>query len=82
MKHMLALTNKRVYHENRISLHEFNFEKSINFNFRLKSFSVTRYKETVKNNLNHLLKILEFNLKNNILFFRKFGSALLLIPHF
>ncbi len=38
--------------------------------FRLKSFSDDRFRETVKNNLNNLLKILEFNLKNNILFFR------------
>lgn len=38
--------------------------------FRLKSFSDDRFKETVKNNLDHLLKILKFNLKNNILFFR------------
>jgi len=38
--------------------------------FRLKSFSEDRFKETVKNNLGHLLKILKFNLKNNILFFR------------
>jgi UV DNA damage endonuclease len=38
--------------------------------FRLKSFSEKRFNETVKNNLNHLLKILKFNLNNNILFFR------------
>ena len=38
--------------------------------FRLKSFSDKRFNETVKNNLNHLLKILNFNLNNNILFFR------------
>ena len=38
--------------------------------FRLKSFSESRFKETVKNNLDHLLKILKFNLKSNILFFR------------
>jgi UV DNA damage endonuclease len=38
--------------------------------FRLKSFSEDRLKETVKNNLNHLLRILKFNLENNILFFR------------
>ena len=38
--------------------------------FRLKSFSENRFNETVKNNLNHLLKILKFNLNNNILFFR------------
>ena len=38
--------------------------------FRLKSFSEKRFNETVKNNLNHLSKILKFNLNNNILFFR------------
>jgi UV DNA damage endonuclease len=38
--------------------------------FRIKSYSEKRFKETVKNNLNHLQKILEFNLNNNILFFR------------
>ncbi|MGN6615295.1 MAG: UV DNA damage repair endonuclease UvsE [Candidatus Nitrosocosmicus sp.] len=38
--------------------------------FRLKSFSEYRLKETIKNNLNHLYKILKFNLENNILFFR------------
>lgn len=38
--------------------------------FRLKSYSEKRFNETVKNNLNHLLKILHFNKKNNIFFFR------------
>jgi UV DNA damage endonuclease len=38
--------------------------------FRLKSFSEKRFNETVKNNLNHLSKILKFNLNNDILFFR------------
>jgi UV DNA damage endonuclease len=38
--------------------------------FRLKSFSEKRFNETVKNNLDHLLNILKFNLNNNILFFR------------
>jgi UV DNA damage endonuclease len=38
--------------------------------FRLRSFSEKRFNETVKNNLNHLSKILKFNLNNNILFFR------------
>ncbi len=38
--------------------------------FRLKSFSKNSFNETVRNNLHYLLKILSFNKKNNILFFR------------
>ena len=38
--------------------------------FRLKSYSKKRFNETVKNNLNHLLSILNFNQRNNIYFFR------------
>ncbi len=38
--------------------------------FRIKSYSDKRFIETVKNNLNHLQKILIYNLNNNILFFR------------
>src|SRR5919112_3370013 len=38
--------------------------------FRIKSYSEKRFNETVKNNLNHLQKILAYNLNNNILFFR------------
>ncbi|HXT83513.1 MAG TPA: UV DNA damage repair endonuclease UvsE [Verrucomicrobiae bacterium] len=38
--------------------------------FRLKSYSEKRFNETVKNNLDHLLRILHFNKKNNIFFFR------------
>jgi UV DNA damage endonuclease len=38
--------------------------------FRLKSYSEKRFNETVKNNLNHLLSVLNFNKKNNIYFFR------------
>ncbi len=38
--------------------------------FRLKSFSENRFNETVRNNLHYILKILRFNKKNNILFFR------------
>jgi UV DNA damage endonuclease len=45
-------------------------KNSYSSTFRLKSFSEKRFNETVKNNLNHLLKILKFNLNNNILFFR------------
>jgi UV DNA damage endonuclease len=38
--------------------------------FRLKSYSENRFLETVKNNLNHLLSILNFNKRNDIYFFR------------
>ncbi len=38
--------------------------------FRLKSYSEKRFNETVKNNLNHLLSILNFNIRNSIYFFR------------
>jgi len=38
--------------------------------FRLKSYSEKRFNETVKNNLNHLLSVLNFNKRNNIDFFR------------
>lgn len=38
--------------------------------FRLKSFSEKRFNETVKNNLDHLLSVLNFNKRNNIYFFR------------
>lgn len=38
--------------------------------FRLKSYSEKRFLETLKNNLNHLLSILNFNKRNDIYFFR------------
>ena len=38
--------------------------------FRLKSYSEKRFNETVKNNLSHLLSILNFNKRNDIYFFR------------
>ena len=38
--------------------------------FRLKSYSEDRLIETVQNNLNCLMKILEYNVQNNILLFR------------
>lgn len=38
--------------------------------FRLKNYSEERLKNTIENNLNCLAKILEFNHKNKILFFR------------
>jgi UV DNA damage endonuclease len=49
--------------------------------FRLKSFSEKRFNETVKNNLNHLLKILKFNLNNNILFFRSSSDIIPFASH-
>ena len=45
-------------------------ENDYSSTFRLKSYSETRFNETVKNNLHYLMKILSFNKKNNILFFR------------
>jgi UV DNA damage endonuclease len=41
-----------------------------NSTFRLKSYSETRLKDSIKNNLNCLLKILQFNLEHKLLFFR------------
>lgn len=38
--------------------------------FRLKSYSEKRMKETIKNNLNCLKKMLSFNVQHNLLFFR------------
>jgi len=38
--------------------------------FRLKSYSEERLIETVENNLNCLINMLNFNIKNNLLFFR------------
>src|SRR6188508_879244 len=38
--------------------------------FRLKSYTETRFKETVSNNLDHLLSLLKFNKINSIYFFR------------
>ncbi|MFX1325006.1 MAG: UV DNA damage repair endonuclease UvsE [Promethearchaeota archaeon] len=38
--------------------------------FRLKNYSEQRLKETIKNNLNCLIEILEFNAYNKLLFFR------------
>jgi UV DNA damage endonuclease len=41
-----------------------------NSTFRLKSYSETRLKDSIKNNLVCLLKILQFNLEHKIFFFR------------
>jgi UV DNA damage endonuclease len=38
--------------------------------FRLRSYSENRLKQTVRNNLDCLCKTLDFNVKNNLLFFR------------
>jgi len=38
--------------------------------FRLKSYSEERLKETVENNLNCIVKMLRYNVRHNILFFR------------
>jgi UV DNA damage endonuclease len=38
--------------------------------FRLKSYSESRFNETVKNNLDHLLSVLNFNKRNKVYFFR------------
>ncbi len=41
-----------------------------NSTFRLKSYSETRLKDSIKNNLSCLRKILQFNLEHRLLFFR------------
>jgi UV DNA damage endonuclease len=49
--------------------------------FRLKSYSEKRFNETVKNNLNHLLSILNFNKRNSIYFFRISSSIIPFASH-
>ena len=49
--------------------------------FRIKSYSEKRFNETFKNNLNHLQKILEFNVNNNILFFRLSSNIIPFASH-
>jgi UV DNA damage endonuclease len=41
-----------------------------NSTFRLKSYSETRLKQTAKNNINCLVRILQFNLEHRLFFFR------------
>lgn len=51
-------------------MYKFDCKKQYPSTFRLKSYSEKRFLETVKNNLNHLLSILNFNKRNDIYFFR------------
>ena len=48
----------------------YSLKCKVNSTFRLKNYSENRFIETVKNNLECLKKILIFNIKNSILFFR------------
>jgi len=52
-----------------------------NQTFRLKSYSEKKLSLTVENNLNCLLKMLQFNVKNNILFFRITSDLIPFAPH-
>ncbi len=47
-----------------------SIEKTGSSTFRLKSYSKEKMIEVINNNLDHLKKILQFNLENNLLYFR------------
>lgn len=52
-----------------------------NSTFRLASYSEQRFQQTVENNLNCLLKLLEWNKQNNILFFRMSSDIIPFASH-
>jgi UV DNA damage endonuclease len=52
-----------------------------NSTFRLKSYSETRLKDSIKNNLTCLRKILQFNLEHKILFFRISSDLIPFVAH-
>ncbi|HVY01729.1 MAG TPA: UV DNA damage repair endonuclease UvsE, partial [Candidatus Nanoarchaeia archaeon] len=52
-----------------------------NSTFRLASYSEQRFKQTVENNLNCLLKLLQWNKENNIFFFRMSSDIIPFASH-